>query len=294
MPNTDRNACLRALACAAALLAALPGRASESAATVTAAAVPARTYALVAAFPDAFSVIYETPMRERSTAYADRLTRRTLPAAPGTFNRLALSGLARSIVARDPGARLVYLGIDGAAPRRLAPGEREDFLLRHVVAELEKMPQRREWQRIVVALPAYRALDHDRLPARMEGFGIYLAPNCESDPHSCGTGFRPPAGPQVETPAGETVHANHFVAPYAYIAIVLLDPATLAVLDRERVLEHQKLYDPDNPSQDLARNVDTKVLAAKVIGVIGRTVENAIARTELAGKVEIKDIREVK
>lgn len=86
---------------------------------------------------------------------------------------------------------------------------------------------------------------------------------------------------------------NHWVAPFSFISIVVLDPATLAVVDREHVYDHQKLFDPTSDSLDLGQNLDKKFLAARAVGLIEQSVENAVSRTELAGKVEIREIREV-
>jgi len=74
---------------------------------------------------------------------------------------------------------------------------------------------------------------------------------------------------------------------------VVLDPVTLAVLDRERVFDHQKLFDPNSDSQDLGQNFDKKILAARVVHLIEKSVAKAVSQTELAGKVEIREIREV-
>lgn len=256
-----------------------------------------RTYALVAAFPDRFSVVYETRPGERAGASirTDQYRRSTLEAPADTFNRVALAGLEKVVTRRDPGARFVALAHPGATPDGVVPADREEYLLQRVTAELRSQPRRAGWHRIVVALPAYRVLDRDGLPTRVEGFGLFMQPNCQSDPASCGLAFRPKGfGAKVRTPEGEETQANFFVAPYSCVSIVILDPATLAVLEREQVLDHQKLFDPLAGTLDLGQNIPKAVLAGQVVNVIERSVGSAIARTELAGKVEIHEVREVK
>ena len=218
-----------------------------------------------------------------------------LEAPGGTFNKIALAGLEKVVARRDPGARFEVLPQPGATPEGMAAADREEFLLQRVMAELRSQPRRADWHRIVVALPAYRVLDRDGLPTRVEGFGLFMQPNCQSDPLSCSLAFRPKGiAAGVRTPEGGETQANFFVAPYSCISIVILDPATLAVLEREKLLDHQKLYDPQSGTLDLAQNIPKDVLAGQVVQVIERSVAGAISRTELAGKVEIHEVREVK
>ena len=132
------------------------------------------------------------------------------------------------------------------------------------------MPQRRDWHRIVVALPAYRALDFDGMPGRLEGFGLFMQPNCQSDPRSCGLAVRPPSAPEAYGPDDQEVRANYFVAPFSYVSIVILDPATLAVLDREHKLDYRRYFDPVGGALDLAQNIPKEVLAPKVVNLIER------------------------
>jgi hypothetical protein len=271
-----------------------PGHAAESAPPP---GPGARTYALVAAFSDRFQVVHQTTPRDRvpgSSIRTDEFRRVVLDAPGGTFNRVALAGLAKAVARHDPGARLVFLAQSGATPPGVAAPDREDFLLRRVAAELEGMPQRRDWHRIVVALPAYRALDFDGMPGRLEGFGLFMQPNCQSDPRSCGSALRPPSAPETYGPDDREVPANFFVAPFAFVAIVVLDPATLAVLDREHKLDYRRYFDPVAGTLDLSRNIPKETLAPKVVGLIERSLDTAISRTELAGKVEIRDVKEVK
>ena len=255
-----------------------------------------RTYALVAAFPDRFSVVYEKGSREGagSSIRVDQFRRSTLEAPAGTFNRVALAGLEKVIARRDPGARFVALALPGATPDDVAGVDREDFLLRRVTGELKALQQRAGWHRIVVVLPTYRVLEFDGMPTRVEGFGLFMQPNCQSNPYSCSMAFRPPSGPDTLGPDGQPVRANFFVAPFSYVAIVILDPATLAVLDRERKLDFQRLFDPQSGTLDLGQNIPKDVLAGQVVQLIERSLGSAIAKTELAGKAEIGEVREVK
>lgn len=179
-----------AACCGLACLLGNPARAEE--APNPAEIARTKTYALVAAFPDRFSVVYEVTPSNGTNVLVGRIRRSWLEAPAGTFNRIALAGLDKALAGRDPAGRRIYIAVPGATPRNLMAADREEFLLKRVAAELEKMPQRRDWHRIVVAVPYYRAHAFNGMPEKLEGFGVFLQPNCDSDPYSCAMKFRPP------------------------------------------------------------------------------------------------------
>lgn len=257
--------------------------------------VPPKTYALVAAFSDRFTFIYESPPSYKvASARVDDYRRETVQAPQGTFNKIALVGLAEALSSKEPEAKQVLFSVSGAVPGKVAAREHEQYLLERVVKALVDMPERSRWHRVLVALPAYRVLKKDDMPSRIEGFGVVLQPNCQSNPRYCAMAFSPPDGADVKTPSGEDIQANFFVAPYSHIAVVTLDPVTLKVIDRHEAFEHQKMYDPQSGSQDLASNIARDVLAKEVVNQIGQSVRTALDAPDPRGKADIKGIREIK
>ncbi len=129
----------------------------------------------------------------------------------------------------------------------VAPSKRDEAAIGAVVAELEKMPERAQWERIVVATPAYRALNLDGMASKLQGFGVFSERLCKT---GCATFLggipreltpEPLDGVDAVTRDDENIKARTFLAPFSYIAVWVLDPKTLAVLDKQQGFDNQKL-----------------------------------------------------
>ncbi len=247
-----------------------------------------RVHALVAAVGNKFNVIYE----EASVgSHVSPYKRSTMDVPDGELNRIVLKGLDTAIAKSDPSGERIYLALTPPQSRRV--GTSGESLLRWIRQELEKLPRER-WDTVLVAMPAYRPQSRERMPTRIEGLGIFAQPLCQSDPESCERGRAPTTGAESMTPQGEKIQSNHFVAPYSFIEVWVLDPKTLNVLDRGVSLEHQKLYDPNSASLNLFDNVRSDVLADRFVGLIQSSVAAAVAETERRGTVQVKERGAVK
>jgi len=264
-------------------------RAQEPAASV-APGTP-KVYALIAAVGARFNTVYE---EKRTGSHLPPYRRNDIKASGNLLNRIVLRSLDREVAGADPAGQRILMALDPSHVDAAAPAMRESTAIAAVVSALQGMPQRAAWDRILVVTPAYSALERDGLASRLLGLGVFIEPLCESDVMSCEHRFRPPSGPKAMTPEGEVQYANHYLAPFSYVTVWVIDPANLAVLDRQEVFDHQKLFDPLSGSLDLGQNVSRQFLANRVIGVIDRSVQQAFRQTELAGRVDIREIREVK
>lgn len=250
-----------------------------------------RVFALVAAVGTQLRSVQEVP----STGSHLPPYRRTRADASGDIlNRLVLQSLDREVARADPGAQRILLSVTLEKDDATAGAAREDAVIRKVLGEIGKIAQRTLWDRIVVVTPAYRALERDGLGSGLFGMGLFMSTQCESDRKSCEWGFRPPSGPETTTPQGELVHANNFVAPYSYLKVWVVEAKTLAVLEQAEVFGHRKLADPLNGKFDLRDDATREFLAKSILGVIDRSVGDALQQTELAGRVDIREIREVR
>jgi hypothetical protein len=258
-----------------------------------------RVYALVAAIGEHFDQVHEvsstgshiSPYRHKASTVSSNL-----------LNRLALHSLDKAIATIDPSGTRIYLSLPAAQMDSAAPSERDNVAIAAVVAALEKMPQRLEWDRIVVATPAYRALDQNGMAGKLQGFGIFNQSLCQG---GCGSPFVPGPGPGLapEPPGGiaaitmddTPIKARTFVAPFSYIEIWVLDPKTLAVLDKQQGFDSQKLAEPSYKAP-LSDADAQKYVANRFVNLVELSIGEAVKHSEvnlLPGKVEVGPVRVV-
>lgn len=259
-------------------------------ATIAFAALPAapatdkpRTFALVAAVGEEFNLVYE----EQSTGtHLAPYRRRTAHAEQNIMNRLVLHSLDKAIAGIEPQSKRLYFAIAVPDLEQTDPAARESIAIGNVRRELEKMPDRTQWDRIVVITPAYSLMSRSGLASRLHGLGVFTQPLCQSNPQSCELGMRGPSGIEADTPGGKTVQANYYVAPYSYIETWVLDPRTLEVLDKRTTYDSQKLVDPYG-ALDLNQSISKEFFAARIVALIDHSVQDAVRATELRGTVEV-------
>jgi hypothetical protein len=267
------------------------GHAQAQVAPETVDAVKPRVYALVAAVGAQFSVVSAV---QSIGSHLSPYRRSTIEVPDNILNRFALHGLDKAIANIDPKSQRIYMTLPAAQIDGVEPSQRESVAIGKIVSELEKMPQRLEWDRIVIATPAYRALELNGLAGKLQGFGLFLQPLCQSDATiSCEYGFRPPSGPHAVTPENKVIAANAFLAPFSYIEVWVLDPKTLRVLDKQQGFDNQKLADPMARMLDISQSANRQFLASRINSLIELSIATAVAHTELSGKVEVGEPRVV-
>ena len=255
------------------LYRAVVGAAAIASAAVVAAGPP-RTYALVGAIGSRFEVM---TMNQQTGSHIPAVDRHAYAVNGNVLNRLAVQGLDQAVARYEPESKRVYLSMSPARP---------DIEL--VIGELRKL-DRAGWDRIMVALPAYKSLDEPGLATRMRGFGLLAQPLCQTNPFSCEQGFRPQSGPAALTPKGEEIAANTFVAPFAYVEIFTLDPKTLAVLDRSANYGHRKLTDETGKLNGIINGDNKDFLARQIVEVVQESTAEAMANGILKGNVDVRE-----
>jgi hypothetical protein len=260
-----------------------------------------RVYALVAAIGDQFSVVSEI---SRTGTHLSPYQRRTSHVSDDALNRLALHSLDEAVARADPNSKRVYMAVPAASMDGIAPSEREAVAIAAIKEALGRMPERTQWDRIVVATPAYHALDFNGLGGKLQGFGLFGQPQCQA---GCG-GFRqedsakaiarePPDGVEAITSEDKAIKARTFVAPFSYIAVWVLDPKTLNVLDRQDGFDSQKLAQPPEKPLDLSQAEGQKYIVMRIANLIDLSVGEAVMRSEVnarRGIIEVGPLKEVK
>ena len=127
------------------------------------------------------------------------------------------------------------------------------------------------------------------MASKLQGFGLFLQPLCQSDWNSCDHGFRPGSGPEAVTPENKVIATNSFLAPFSYIEVWILDPKTLAVLDKQERFANQKLADSRARILDISQNENREFLASRVNNLIELSVGEAVMHSEInhRGRVEV-------
>ena len=256
---------------------------------------PARpkVYALVAAVGSDFHVAVE---RRRTGSHLNPYRRSLIDAPGNVLNLIVLQALDREIALSRPDGKRVHFSLPAARLERVSSTERDDVAIAKVVEALQAMPQRADWERIVVATPAYKAFETKGIADKLHGLGISMHPLTSNLSTFFDVPFNVDSihGDEVLTPEGAGARTFIYIAPYSYIAIWVLDPRTLAVLDKQVRLDNQKFADPRSGTNDLVESVGKEFLARQIVALIGRSIHEAVAHTELAGKVDIHDVREVR
>lgn len=269
--------CLGSLSCALAY-----------AETASGAVEPApRVYALIAAIGEQFNTLESVAT---TGTHLSPYRRSTTDVPNNILNRFALHSLDKAIAAIEPTSTRFYLSLPAAQMDRVAPANRDSVAMGAIVAALESMPQRLAWNRIVVVTPAYRALDQSGLPSKLQGFGVFSEPRCQA-----GCDFRRPT--IGEQPDGVDAVTSEDKAIKARTFVAVLDPKTLAVLDRQQSFDSQKLAEPEyKPALDLSKGDAQKYLLGRIASLIELSVGAAVMQSEIRlprGEVEVGPIKEV-
>jgi hypothetical protein len=282
------------------LLCVMPNGADAQATPGSVTPAKPKVYALIAAVGEELSLVYETP----TTGTHLSPYRRNVTAIPhDILNRLALRSLDAAVAKVDPGSRRVYLAVPAAQVDGVPPSQREGVAIARIVHALEQVPQRRDWDRIVVAVPAYLSLARNGMASKLQGFGVFSEPLCQA---GCARMRRadaryldsePPDGADAVTSEDKPIKTRTYIAPFSYIAVWVLDPVTLAVLDKQEAFDNQKLAEPvDKPPLDVDKSSTNAYVSARIASLIDSSVGEAVARSavyERRADVRVGDVKDV-
>jgi len=253
--------------------------------TADAPAQPAKPkiYALIAAIGEEFTTVSE--YRQQAGTHIAPYRRTTEQVQDNLLNRLALHSLDKAIATIDPSSTRIYMSLPSARVDRVTPAKRDSAALSAVTAELEKVPQRLDWDRIVVATPAFRALARDGMAGKLQGFGVFNQPQCQA---GCPNWRMPGSGTEAEPLDGvdavasdnTTFKAKTFIAPYSYIKVWVLDPKTLEILDMQQGFDSQKLAEQRHkPSMEPTDWQN--YLVSRIVALIELSVGEAVLRSDI-------------
>jgi hypothetical protein len=99
------------------------------------------------------------------------------------------------------------------------------------------------------------------------------------------------------TSEDKAIKARTYVAPFSYVTVWVLDPKTLAVLDKQQSFDSQKLAEPEHKAPLDPNSGDAqRYLLGRIANLIELSVGGAVMQSEInsrRGEVDVGPIKEV-
>lgn len=253
-----------------------------------------QVFALVSAVGDQFT--YVRQRESTGSNIIDNNNRRTLKAQNNGLNLSVLRGLDTAIGNAHPDSERIYISLNPAEMEGILPQNREAVAIGKIVSELEKRPERATWDKIIVATPTFLLSERSGMGPKLHGLGVYVQPltggslegtdgNPEVDVSSQGE------SDTTNPEDGKKNKSKIYVAPYSYIAVYVIDPKTMRVIEKNARHDFQKLNDPTSTVLDIGRSIPLDVLANSVGTLIERSAARAVSGTEFGVTVQIEEVK---
>lgn len=251
--------------------------------------------ALISMVGDEFTVV--TQKESTGTNMLDNFSRQVVRVPGQALNLSVLRGLDQAVGREYPDAERILLTI----PHSEDPGSsvngkaREQAAFDKAVNSILRMPQRQEWDRIVLVTPRYLYSQRQGMASKLSGLGIYVQPiqsakmqgeNGDNILGDFGLQFED----EVDTlKRGETKRSETFVAPFFYAVVTTLDAKTLNMIKREERYDFRKIIDPTSTAVRIQNAIPVEQLAT----LVDKFIETAAIRsvTDKKGTVEIGPVR---
>ena len=249
-----------------------------------------KVYALISAVGDQFT--YVTQKESTGSNVIDHYNRVVLKVPGNALNTSVLKGLDRAIEQRDPGSTRIFATLSALEMEGVRPVDREKMATGKLLSALEKMPQRADWDTIIVVTPKFQLSERSGMGSKLEGIGIYVQPLESGMLESGGGDILGSDGELTITPDGKPgKRSSVYVAPYNYTQTWVFDAKTLKVLETSARYEFQRVYDPDSTALNVANSIPIAKLAEVMTSFIERSVARGVG--EALPSIEIGEIRAV-
>ncbi len=273
------------------LLGAFTLAAATIASAQQVAAPKPKVYALISAVGDQFT--YVTQKQSVGSNILDNYRRDVVKVPNNALNVSILKGLDRAIEQRDPGSTRILATLNALEMDGVKPIDREKVAMQKLLANLEKMPQRMEWDTIIVVTPKFQFSGRKGMGTKLEGIGIYVQPlESGSLGNDDGSEILGSEGEETITPDGKQgKRSARFVAPYNYTQTWVFDAKTLKVLETSARYEFQRVYDQNSTAIDVAKSVPLEKMAEILSNFVERSVARGVG--EALPSIEIGEIKPV-
>jgi hypothetical protein len=289
-----RRALVFSMSLIASFVVASSGFTPAHAQTAAAESAP-KKIALVSMIGDEFTVV--TQKESTGTNMLDNFSREVVRVPGQGLNFSVLRGLDQAVSREYPDAERILLTIPHSEDRNSSVNGkvREQAAFDKAVNSIMKMPQRQEWDRIVLVTPRWLFSQRQGMASKLSGIGLYIQPlqsakmqgeNGDNILGDFGLQFED----EVDTlKRGETKKSETFIAPFFYAVVTTLDAKTMNVIKREERYDFRKIIDPESTAMRIQNAIPMDQLA----GLVDRFIETAAIRsvTDKKGTVEIGPLR---
>ena len=281
---------LALLALAIPFLAAVAAAAVPDAPAPAPAASATQTVALLAAIGDRIEVVRQLRTSARPS---DPYRRTNMQISGQALNFAVLRGLDKALTEEEPQAQHVLLQWEMPADvaeqlKKARGGKRQELVVNSLTEHLKRLPERQQWDRIEVIVPAYTYLDKDGVGARLSGIGVFVQPQARqvfdltgmTDPTSGNSvvsstetdgDYR-----TVDPKTGATAHSATYVASFMYFERLTYDAKTMALIKRQSFFDNTKYADPNATAQDVGDQMTNDELMGKVLERVERSAYKSI------------------
>jgi hypothetical protein len=245
-----------------------------------------KVYALISAIGSELSYVRQ---RKQTGSNLPPYSRFTLAVPDESVDTAVLRGLDRAVAGEDPDSKRIYLRLNPAEVRGVLPYKRGEVIPGKVAAALDRMPERKDWDRIIMVTPRYVPGGREGMGEKLHGIGIYVQPLGRGIAGNVDSEIETAADPDTVSPSGEKSTSYRYVAPYFYAQIWILDAKTMQVLETRERYDFQRLYDPKSTAIDVSRQIPVEDLAELVQKFVERASSRAL--NESIGEVIVKEPR---
>ena len=274
------------------LLAALPLATCVIAHAQPVEAPKPKVYALISAVGDQFTIV--TQKQSTGSNVLDNYRREIIKVPGNILNRSILKGLDRAIEQRDPGSTRILATLNALEMEGVRPVDRERVAMGKLLSTLDKMPQRMEWDTIIVVTPKFQFSARKGMGSKLEGIGIYILPlesgrlNDDSGAELLGISD----GEETITPEGKPGKRSPvYVAPYNYTQTWVFDAKSLKVVETSARYEFQRVYDQNSTAINVAKSIPLDKLGEIISNFVERSVARGVG--EALPSIEIGEIKPV-
>ena len=275
-------------------LSAAATHAQAQAGEPTAAAGRPLTYALISAVGDRFTIVSQK--QSVGSNVIDNFSRKTIKIQGNVLNSAILRGLDKALADSDPTSVRIFMSLEAAELDNVYPQDREAVALGKIVSAVEKMPQRKDWDKIIVVAPKYMQSEYSGMGSKLSGLGVYIqalysAKLTDTGTESSGSevGINDSNASGTTAPDGTKSVSTRYIAPFSYLQAWTLDAKTLAVIDKNARHDFTKLFDKQSTALNAALTIPDDVLASRILTLAERSAAGALG-TDLSATVEIGDV----